>query len=334
MPRPQHLSLLIRAGLVAVPGLVLGAAAWDDGGSWDLQPPKPAVAIEVPGEHPTSDCASCHSEVAQEWSDSAHALAWDDEAYQESLKGKRRPQLCHGCHIPQPVLARENLSRKPRPREDMQSHGVSCESCHLGPSGEMLGTHGTQVDAHASAVSPMMSTPGSNKLCSTCHSTSIGPVIGLGKDFTASKQEERGRSCVGCHMASVERRWADGEDVPLRAGRSHALQTPRDPAFVKRAFTLQPQGSQLVVKNEAGHRVPGLIGREFHFEVELLDGGGKVIERRKLKIDATAYLPVDGSRAIEFKKSGEQFRVRGKHVDPRAKKPVVFLSETLDAKVR
>ena len=293
----------------------------------------PAVAIEVPGEHPSTECASCHSEVAREWSDSAHALAWDDEEYQKSLKGKRRPQLCYGCHIPQHLLAGEKLPRKPRPRTDMQAHGVSCQSCHLGPNGEMLGTHGTQVEAHGSAVSPMMSTPGSNKLCSTCHSTSIGPVIGLGQDFIASKQEERGRSCVGCHMASVERRWADGDDVPLRAGRSHALQTPRDPAFVKRAFSLQPKGRQLVVKNEAGHRVPGLMGREIHFEVELLDEGGSVIERRKLKIDATAYLPVDGARGVNFKKSGKRFRVKGEHTDPRAKGPIVFLSETLDARM-
>ena len=88
----------------------------------------------------------------------------------------------------------------------------------------------------------------SSELCAVCHKTNIGPVVGIAKDYFASKQAERGRTCVGCHMAKVERAWADGEGVPVRVGRSHAIQTPRDPSFLRQAFALSwsPRGATTV----------------------------------------------------------------------------------------
>src|SRR6185503_17542859 len=100
--------------------------------------------------------------------------------------------------------------------------------------------------------------PGSNALCSACHAFNIGPVIGIAKDFATANLEGRGLSCVGCHMAPVERAWAS--DAPPRPGRSHAIQTPRDPAFLRLAFgtTVRTAGGKttLVLENQAGHRVP------------------------------------------------------------------------------
>jgi hypothetical protein len=174
-----------------------------------------------------------------------------------------------------------------------------------------------------------MSAPGSNALCAACHSTNIGPVVGIAKDFEASRQSERGRSCVGCHMHAVERRWAEGESVPLRTGRSHALQTPRDPSFLRRAFELSLSGAKVVIENRAGHRVPGLIGREIRFEAEALDAGGAVLCRGQLALDARSYLPVDGRLEIALDRAGAAVRVVGRHLDPRAEEPVPFLDERL-----
>jgi hypothetical protein len=179
-----------------------------------------------------------------------------------------------------------------------------------------------------------MSGAGADALCAACHATNIGPVIGVAKDFLASGQAERGKSCVGCHMAPIERRWAEGEEVPLRKGRSHALQTPRDPAFLRRAFALgletDASGSSLVITNEAGHRVPGLIGREILFSATLLDGSGNVLVERELQIDSRSYLPVDGQRRIDFQRKGSSVRITGSHVDPRSPEPMTFLDQELD----
>jgi cytochrome c554/c'-like protein len=297
-----------------------------------LAAPAPAVAIR-PERPPGLDaygCASCHAEVAAEWAASAHGLSWVDERYQAEMREKNRPELCHGCHAPEPLLA-GLLGSKPDTRAPVRELGVHCESCHADAAGVVLGPRGTQVAAHPSKVAPELAVPGSNALCSTCHATNVGPVIGIAKDFAAAGFAARGLSCVGCHMAPVERSWAS--EAPARPGRSHALQTPRDPAFLRQAFGLalrtDAKGSELVVRNQAGHRVPGLVGRKLTFEAELLDDAGAVLERGKLVLDERAYLPVEGTRSIRFTRAGVSARVKAVHLDPRAPSPVPFLDETV-----
>lgn len=277
-------------------------------------------------------CAGCHDEVAAEWAATAHGLAWLDEEYRAALKDKKRPELCYGCHAPEPLLA-GLLTSKPGTRDEHRDLGVHCESCHSDETGAMLGLRGTPTEAHASRVSEIMAHPGSNALCSSCHSTNIGPVIGIAKDFAAAKLEERGLSCVGCHMAPIERAWA--KDAPLRTGRSHALQTPRDPAFLRLAFGVEfgSEGGRSVVRirNQAGHRVPGLIGRQLTFQAELLDAGGQTLERAELKLDERAYLPVDGTTEIRFTRAGASVHLKALHEEPRSSAPVSFLDEVLAA---
>lgn len=299
-----------------------------------LRPPAPAIALRPERLGGLADyaCAGCHAEVTAEWAGTSHALAWVDEAYRAALKDKKRPELCHGCHAPEPLLA-GILGSKPETRAERRELGVDCESCHADEHGAMLGPRGTPVEAHASVLSPALSVPGSNALCASCHQTNIGPVIGIAKDFIAAGLETRGLSCVGCHMAPVERAWAT--DAPRRTGRSHALQTPRDPAFLRLAFGLELREvdgrSRVIVSNQAGHRVPGLIGRRIAFEAELLDGEGTSLETRTLELDERAYLPVDASREIRFTRAGASVRLKGLHRDPRAAEPVSFLEETLAA---
>jgi hypothetical protein len=295
-----------------------------------LAPPAPAIAMRPERvELERNACAECHAEVAEEWATSAHALAWVDEVYQADIATKRRPDLCHGCHVPEPLLA--GPLARPLAREGAREHGVSCESCHADADGAVLGLRGTEVAAHPGRASEHLAVPGSNALCSACHATTIGPVIGIAKDFAAAGLEARGLSCVGCHMAPVERAFAAG--APVRAGRSHALQTPRDPAFLRLAFGLEAQRSggrsALVVRNQAGHRVPGLIGREITFRAELRDASGTVLERAELVVDERAYLPVDAVRELRFTRSGASIHVLGLHRDPRAEEPVTFADETL-----
>ena len=315
-------------------------------GLQELDPP-----LEVPrpidgdervhvGDLQALDCARCHAEVAAEWADTLHAFAWNDSFYQEELEGRRKPQSCHGCHIPQPVHV-TGLDSKPVPRDSDLHLGVSCEACHRGPEGEILGPRGTPTDAHPSRAAETFIGAGTDALCSSCHATFIGPVLGLARDFAGSAAAAAGASCVGCHMAPVERSFATtpGSDgapdqvAPLRRGRSHSLQTPRDPAFLARAFSLaaarEGQQTVLTLSNQAGHRVPGLIGRELTFEVTLLDAAGGELERQELVIDASAPLTSEAPLRVTFAQPGASVRIHALHSDPRLLHPVPFLERTL-----
>jgi hypothetical protein len=233
---------------------------------------------------------------------------------------------------------------RPAARADARELGINCEACHLGPGGAMLGPRGGSTPAHPTQASEHLSGAGASALCIACHSINIGPVVGVAKDFVGSKQAERGRSCVGCHMASVERP-AAGESAggaggtsesraAERPGRSHLLQTPRDPAFLRRAFEasleLGGKGAKIVLKNRAGHRVPGLIGREITFEAQALAQDGSVLARGSLKIDAQSYLPVDGQVELALENAGTEVHLVGRHLDPRSEdEPLTFLDERL-----
>ncbi|MFT7543150.1 MAG: hypothetical protein ACI9K5_004135 [Gammaproteobacteria bacterium] len=344
--------------------LVIGAAALSAGvgqGQQDhkplLSPPAPTTLFEpsVLGGLEELECTPCHSAVTAEWSAGAHALAWVDTVYRESILDRRRPKACHACHIPQPLLVTGELPERLRPRdsEAADAHfGVSCVTCHQGPDGSILGPWGAQTTAHKSTLSRQHlsgveagDTGGSNALCSTCHSTNIGPVFGVAKDFKEAGMGERGLTCVGCHMAPIERRWANepgdklgskfgadlalDESVPLRIGRSHALQTPRDPAFLRLAFGWSLTGDsgarKLVLKNQAGHRVPGIIGRAIVFQVTSLGAAGEELGTGDLNVDSFSYLPVDGAQELALAAGAVAVRIVGKHKDPRASRSEVFL---------
>jgi hypothetical protein len=307
-----------------------------------LAPPAPIDGDERVhvGDLAALDCARCHAEVAAEWAATLHAYAWTDNLYQEELAGRRKPQSCHGCHIPRPLHV-TGLDQKPVAREDDLHLGVTCVACHGGPGGEILGPRGTPTDAHVSRRAETFVGAGSNALCASCHGTFVGPVLGVARDFEGSARAAAGGSCVECHMAGVERSFAltpaedggAGVASPVRQGRSHALQTPRDPAFLRRAFGWTAQRldgrSVLKVRNLAGHRVPGLIGREILVDVELLDAAGATLARGELRFDAEEPLSTDEERSVELEGDGARLRVRGRHVDPRLAQPVPFLEVEL-----
>jgi hypothetical protein len=97
-----------------------------------------------------------------------------------------------------------------------------------------------------------------------------------------------------------------GSEGPPR--RSHALQTPRDPTFLRRAFAVRLDrsggGTALVVENRAGHRVPGLDAgqaaepAEQHVAVlEHLDRRLVVVSRDVLDRHSERVVQVPGQRS-------------------------------------
>ena len=308
-------------------GLSLSFSRADDD---PMDEPLPLEKVEEIG------CVECHREIALEWADTMHAKAWIDPIYQKSVKSKRRPGSCYGCHVPLP-LHLGKLDRKPKARtEELEAfdHGISCVTCHAGPDDTILGPFGAATEAHVSVQSELFESPGRDRLCSSCHRTNIGPVIGVAKDFEATGQADKGRSCVGCHMDVSIRKIADyDQNEPLmeRKGRSHRINGPSDPEFLERAFQLSlshaKQRTTLSIANGAGHRVPALVGRSFELTAVLLDAEGTEIERQEIAFDNYSFLDVSQPYLLRFKRQGTAVRVTAQHLARIGAEPVSFLDQ-------
>ncbi len=305
-----------------------------------------SVALE---DSSGNDCLRCHQAIGEEWRHSTHATAWQDEHYRKALKKIRRKQGCWGCHAPEP-LAAAGWPQSPKVREADRHLGVTCTTCHLAADGEtMLGPAGHDNPAHPSQADVRFDEAQSNELCISCHATTIGPVIGIAKDFVASDQAGLGSSCVDCHMGRVTRAWSEPwetgiEPSPERRGRSHRIKTPRDPKFLASAFLLEARGTEggaeLVLSNQTGHRVPGLVDRTIAFKVSLLDADGEELAKVERTFDTRAFLPVEEEVILELEASGSakgkgvQLRVRGLHSPPGAKDTQVFLERSYQLEQR
>ena len=313
------------------------------GETWELGPVRPApgpIPAQLEGWRDIA-CADCHTTIAEEWSRSLHALAWEDPLYLLSLEGLRRPDSCHPCHAPEPLHI-TGVGVRPEFRAENRRHGVDCLSCHGGVDGTVHGPWGAPTDAHTSVKSASFLPEGMSELCLSCHSTTVGPVIGLGRDFQRHEQHEAGKSCVACHMRPVERSAAvhpvTGEASPVRPGRSHEFQSARDPAFLAQAFALEAHtndaGTVFVVRNRCAHRVPGLEDRWFVFHVAVQGAEGEVLAEGVLEIAKATFLPVEGAAELELAATGPRVSVRGVHHSPALHEPVEFVSVVLEVEQR
>lgn len=310
-------------------------------------------------------CNACHAELVEEWATSLHAQAWIDERYQEALAGRRRPESCTGCHIPQPLfdgaLERRYVPRDdvttPRPADgpealawDPRHMGISCVSCHRAPDGAMLGPFASDTEdelseAHASRQHPafVRGSEAQDALCITCHRQTVGPVIGIAKGYQQTDQAAKGLSCVGCHFAPVERAHAKGTrpdgstwESPIRPGRSHALQTPRDPYYLSLAFGLEAAatetGAQLTIRNQAAHRIPGLRTRTMRFVVTARAADGTTLAETEHTIASDAPLDIDGTIPLPLSLAtpATTLHVQAWHDWEGIEAPVLFLDRELE----
>ena len=126
--------------LSAAVAVALIAAAGQEA-PWTPSEPDEWNARLVPdGRTPTlqnvegNDCLRCHAAIGEEWRQSAHATAWQDEHYQEALTKVRREQSCWGCHVPEQLAT--GGEGRPAPREERRHLGIDCVACHLAADGE------------------------------------------------------------------------------------------------------------------------------------------------------------------------------------------------------
>lgn len=133
-----------------------------------------ATAAPLPQEsqpHPTADaqnCGDCHLDVANSWSHSPHAHAFDDPNFQERWQGLGDPGDCLLCHTTNYQATSGEYAAK----------GVSCEACH------------GQVDPnHPPQAVPIRA---DTEYCGTCHTTTLG-------EWRLTGHATAGVGCTDCH---------------------------------------------------------------------------------------------------------------------------------------
>ena len=154
-----------------------------------------------------------------------------------------------------------------------------------------------------------------------------------GEDITLQPGESQRPTT---HLPTLDRAPArdprTGDPAPVRKWRSHHLQTPRDPAFLRQAFHLEAAThdgiTRVSIRNRTGHRVPGLAQRTLEFRFELLDADGKTCAELRHTIDMRRHLPVDELLELELDGVGTTVRDLSDHKAPGLYRAVRFLDET------
>ena len=249
-------------------------------------------------------CASCHPDVAAQWSSSAHSFAsfgnpiyrYDVELVRDTL-GKPASQHCGGCHDLPLLVDGLMTSAQPIPAGDLRAHsGVTCRLCH-GVVGTTFDGNGSYAWRATPPEAPVLGDPASiarhraqvrtkidTELCIGCHRGFLSPDMGLpvhlaGVDETGMwessawtgngmRQIDRvaAKTCIDCHMERV----------------------PASPAELgaKRGTV-------------ASHRFAG-----GHTWMAGMRGDGAQLAAIQAKLEGAASIDVAGARVIERDKPG------------------------------
>jgi len=129
----------------------------------------PPAQDEDPTPEPaTKDCGECHLDIANNWTHSPHAHAFDDPVFQDRWTGMGNPGDCLSCHTTNYVASTGEYS----------AEGVYCEACH----GKADMNHPPEV----------VSIKADTEYCGTCHTTTLS-------EWKSTGHAPEGVGCMDCH---------------------------------------------------------------------------------------------------------------------------------------
>ena len=234
--------LVFMGVLFSVVGCASGAPEPLHSAGQDLGPSlMSAPSLDIARLAKTEDCADCHSDVASQWTHSAHAYAsFDNPWYRASIdefrahRGKDESRFCAGCHDPLLLLS-GGIDQEVTPDNELAYAGITCLVCHsvesTRPDGNASFTltdapvllpdpaKPEEIEAHRARLT--MKPLRTAALCGSCHRSFSGTAIGnenhlpgiddLGdwasSGFAGAVQDHltsvEENSCQGCHMGSV-----------------------------------------------------------------------------------------------------------------------------------
>jgi hypothetical protein len=114
------------------------------------------------------DCKECHLDIANLWTHSPHAHAFDDPEFQERWLGMGQTGECLLCHT----------TNYQSTSGDFTAEGVDCEACH-----------GSVGSEHPPAPAPILA---DTEYCGTCHTTTLG-------EWRLTGHATADVGCADCH---------------------------------------------------------------------------------------------------------------------------------------
>jgi predicted CXXCH cytochrome family protein len=114
------------------------------------------------------DCRECHLDVADSWSHSPHAHAYDDPGFQQQWIGLGSPDNCLACHTTNYIAS----------SGEYDAQGVSCKACH-----------GTATVNHPPEIVP---TKADTDYCGSCHTTTLS-------EWRKTGHASADVGCMDCH---------------------------------------------------------------------------------------------------------------------------------------
>ncbi len=259
---------LIAALAVFIGGRIVHPPDYIDVSDWFAAPIATLGASRPQFDLSAEACGGCHKDSAQEWSQTLHAQAWEDAAFQADWRHQGYSPVCRNCHTP---LDRQQQTlvvhggdpwspeEAPNPAFDarLREQGITCAACHV-RDGKVYGPWENMTAPHTTAA---WTNP--NETCIRCHlATNTSPVSFLRQppcgtigEIEPARQDPAAQHpskdgylnvspisdpaalrCVECHMPSVERPLASGG--PVRQARRHFWRGGHDLATVRAALTI------------------------------------------------------------------------------------------------
>ena len=249
-------------------------------------------------------CATCHPDVAAQWSASAHSFAsFGNPIYRASVErvrtdlGKESSRHCGGCHDMPLMVDGLMTADAAIPPADLRSHsGVTCRLCHGVQSAAKDGNGSyvwnaqpldapslddkASIERHKQQVTTKLDT----ELCVGCHRGFLSPDMNMPVHLTGIDEPGNWRSsaytgnglaqidkvekqnCLDCHM----------ERVPSSAGELGAKQG-----------------------TVASHRFVG-----GHTWMASMRGDTEQLKLTRAKLEGTASIDIAGARVVTGKTPG------------------------------
>ncbi len=235
------------------------------------------------------DCANCHVDKFQEWSESLHSETMGNGVLgQYPHFDASSIAQCNTCHAPmseqwQYLPQGNSWAENSKFDQSLLKEGLSCAACHLRnhqrnapPLKE--GKISLSAALHGAAV--RSSYFEDSKFCAKCHQHQEGPQPG-GKFVENTYQEwlqspafKKGQTCQSCHMPDRKHLWKGIHDKQMTlSGVSVSyttnLENPKIGDVINTSLTIQ--------NTETGHMFPTYTTPAIFVKTALLDINGRAI---------------------------------------------------------
>lgn len=269
----------------------------------------------------SQDCRSCHRAIYDDWRKSRHAIAWDNEIFQEGYLVEPQAR-CIFCHAPMKQQFEEIRSKK---GGVLKHEGVNCAVCHIREK-TIFSPNRTGDAFHPFVKNAELKSP---QFCAGCHQFNfnqqingqmvLGPMV-VQNTYREWEQYRKGggtKTCQNCHMPEGRHIFRGAHDLEYLS-RALSIQYERKEGHYR--FQFRPVGVghtfptgdlfrhltfEVKEPNDNDYRVSYTFGREYALKIDPATGAA-----RQELIQDTSMRPFRSTRVEVRLRAPFSYRVR------------------------